>query len=336
MRGKGLKIFIIFLDLVFIAAVAGAVYFVFFTDKLKIDVPDPVKGMTVGRTSTTMGRVGLTDVDLKLFAEVFQSQRPENGEPAAVNVDNSANAEEETTSVDNLVVIGVIYDTEAPEDSVAIIFDRESGKQENLFVGDEYKGWKFDSIKDRITVIFVKGEERKEVTKTKDNVVASAAGAGPQPGAVNPNKPGAGNPYNPSGLNPRSNPVNRDQRGSSKQGSSNTIVPSNQKKTIPRSFIEQLSKNRDQYLQQVFAKPFYEAGRAIGMEVVKLDTNGPLKYFGVQQGDIILTWNGETINSEKKCYDLMNQYNDPKTIPAQNNIVLIRNGTRVNLSIELR
>jgi type II secretory pathway component PulC len=233
------------------------------------------------------------------------------------------------------VVIGVIYDTEAPEDSVAIIFDRETGKQENLFVGDEYKGWKFESVKDRVTVVLVKGEERREIGKTTDKAVVASASAGsqPQPGPNNPGKalPGANNP---SGLNPNQ-PGGRNPKQPTNPNS-NVVTPSNEKKTIPRSFIEQLNKNRDQYIQQVFAKPYYEAGRPIGMEVVKIDQQGPLRYFGIQQGDVILTWNGQTINSEAKCYDLMKQYNDVRTIPNQNNIVLIRNGQRVNLNIELR
>ncbi len=96
-------------------------------------------------------------------------------------------------------------------------------------------------------------------------------------------------------------------------------------------------KDRDKYIQQVFAKPFYEAGRPIGMEVTKIEQNSPLRYFGIQPGDVILNWNGQVINSEKKCYEIMNQYSgNINSVPNSNNITLIRNGTKVNLTIDLR
>jgi type II secretory pathway component PulC len=331
MRGTGLRYLLIFLDIVALGAIAGAVYLCFFTPKLNADVPQPViQSISIPQIPTRS--VGFTADEASAFAAFAGGKRSSDIAP----VTNPGEAPKTVLDIEleKIEVRATAEDTESPADSFCCIRDTETSEQKMLFVGDEYKGWKLIRVKGTNAVFAYKGEE-KALELTKEPLVA--ANTGP----VNPNMPNQGNPGNPNNPNnPNAwqNPNNPGNRGpNSNTGANQPKTNAPIRREINRSFLKDLSNKADKVIQDVYAKPFVVNGKAIGMQVQSIVPNSPLNSFGIMPGDIIKTWNGQQINSEPRCYEILKQYrNNIDSVPASNEVIIIRNGQEIRLNINLR
>ena len=333
MRGRGLKAILIFLDLVFLAALIGAVYFVFIDKRFKSKREDILKNKTVVSVLHKNRQKTVNQGEIVRISKVLDPAPIAKAEPTTATGNEEEKKEE--TEIENLIVFGVIYSSISKYSS-AIIFDKETNEQLNLFIGEEHKGWKLVKVIDRLTVLLAKDGVEKEVKKSED-VSAMLSASAPNGAPANAN-PSGNNVRPPTRPGVRPNPWKRSAVNKQPNTHTNTTTrPASQKRTISRAFLRQIASKFDQHYQEVYAKPFVVNGRSIGMQVSKLDRNSQLNAFGIQRGDIIKTWNGMPITSERQCLDLMNKYRkNVNSIPATNNVTVIRNGREIKMTIQLR
>ncbi len=337
MRGRGLKILLILVDLVLIAALAGEVW-ALSNGKVKMRVPAALQGVEMSRFVPSRNHRYLTQADLTLVAKALSPEPVKAVEPVKGG-EETASGSKEISELGDLVVIGVILDTESPSDSIAVLYDKKSGEQENLFVGDEYKGWKLVKVIDRLTVLLERDGERKEVKKADDVLALLASSSGSGGAAAAAGRPGTHRSAPASRIPSRTTPTGyrggRSPFGTPAAG--RTTRPRNIVRNINREFLRRLAKTYDKRIQEVYAKPFIVNGRSIGMKVTRIDPKSPLMTFGIQPGDIIKSWNGIPITSERQCLELAAKYrNNVNAIPQRNEVVVIRNGTEIRMTVNLR
>ncbi|MDZ7816309.1 MAG: hypothetical protein U5N86_10015 [Planctomycetota bacterium] len=338
MRIRLLQITVFSLAFVLAGALCGSVYYCFFTDRIATADIEGISNVSIPQPPPVKGQSGLSQPDIESLGNLFSQDEPA---PKADTPPEGEGEDEEVKSIDDLVVIGVIYDPDDDTECVAIVYDLVTSEQINLFDGDEYKGWKLHKVEDRVTVLLAKGETIRRVTKIDDlseiadTAVASNQPSKPQPRAVN--SQGRPVPRYASGNSAKSPDTHRNTRSSGGSSSTSSANSDQYNKTFRKSELKRLVRRKAQLMKEVYAKPFYDKGKPIGMKVISIARNSELNRFGIKPGDIILEWNGDKINSEKKCYDLLNTYeNNIDSLPPQNQVVLLRNGTKQVLNINLR
>ncbi len=332
MKGSGLKVLIILFDIVLLLALAAAVYFSYFDKRYSVKVPDVLAEASITVPRALNNQAGLSGTQIERISTVLSPIKVEKVEPG--KTDPNSDTKESKTELDNLIVLGVIEDKSAPEDSCAILYDKEDNKQENLYVGDEYKGWKLKQVIDRVTVLLERNGEEKTIKKTDEKVAMVTGAAKPGVPNPNPNMPGMNNPANrfpnqPNNPNMPNNPAVANPNAPART--------TNVTRNIRREFLKELSSSFDARMQEVYAKPFVVNGRSVGMQVSRIDPKSPLMAFGVQQGDVIKSWNGIPITSEKQALDIAAKYRqNVDAIPSANEITVLRGGTEIRLNIQLR
>ena len=336
MRPVVLKFSIYLLNVVFLAALCGSVYLVFFTKKAEIDPPSLRIGTNFVSSQNFPSLVGYSQADLNSLVKVFAT-------PVVAAATESEEANEKTedengdvTELDKLVVIGVIFDSTVPEDSCAVLFDMQTGEQINVFTGDVYKGWTLDKVLDRITIMLVKGDVSQKVVKTRVSPTKDQPKVAVNSGSNTPASRGInrGTSSLPSSNN-RSKTTRQPTRP--KRNYNNQAVNGRIKKSISKRALKDLIKQKNKLMGEVYAKPFLDKGKPIGMQVTTIAENSQLNQFGLQPGDIVTSWNGQPIVSEADCYRIMREYeNNVDSLPAKNEIIVIRNGQRVVLDVDLK
>ncbi|MDZ7816310.1 MAG: hypothetical protein U5N86_10020 [Planctomycetota bacterium] len=312
MRGKGLAALIIFADLLAVLALAGTVWLVFFTSKLEVSLGDVLDRVEVPRESTIRANTGFSEADLKALEDVFGADKTTGNTP--VDESEQPDQPEQTVQVEDIMVIGVIYDPADPADSMAIILDKSSGEQQNIFVGDTYKGWTFEKAIDRVTILLAKGDVKKKIRKAEKEDITSSE--------------------NPNGSNkpaPAATPRNIARTPSGARPSPR------QRRSMPRAYFKQQAKSQGAYDSRATVEVFYEKGRPAGIEIVNLEGASILKYFGLQPGDIVRSWNGRTMTTPNLFDATVKRYwTNVDAMPKDNVIEVVRRGHEVTLELVLR
>ena len=327
-----MKVILILADVLLIAGLAGAIYIVFYTEQLHKTLPQTTQtGITIMQPAARTS--GLGDMDVNKISSLLGGKRTSAIQPVKNGPDGAAVLA--TVDLDKFEVRAVALDTEEPAMTMCTIRDTESGDQINLFVGDEYKGWKFIRAKGQVAIFSSDGKEKEMLLCTVQIASANAPqnpnGMPNQPNGI-PNQPGVNpnQPNQPRVPNGGANPNQPGNRPGIRQ-------PTSVRREIRREYIRELAGKADKLMNDVYVSPFVSNGKSIGMKINSIAPNSPLNAFGFQPGDIVKSWNGTPITNEKQLFDIYNKYkNNVDTVPGTNEVIIIRQGQEIRLNINLR
>ena len=104
------------------------------------------------------------------------------------------------------------------------------------------------------------------------------------------------------------------------------------KHVLPRSFVNGAIANANQILTQVRVKPYFVSGISEGYWVGNIQPGSIIEKMGLQNGDIVKSVNGETLDSPEKIFQVYQQVRETGTVSVD----VERDGTIVTLTYEIR